>query len=175
MPHSLIIITLLLVLSGCSSVPEKIREAPPEAPSLTLVRQSPGAYDGAQIRWGGTIAEVRNLQNETQIVIVTRALSGDGEPRKLDSSEGRFIAVFNTFLDPAIYAVDRNLTVAGTLSGSTEEPLGAMQYRYPIVQVQTHYLWPKPEPYCEHCDPFYDPWYPWYPYHYPWRRYPYYY
>jgi outer membrane lipoprotein len=176
MPHSLVTVALiLLALSGCSSVPEKIRKAPADAPSLTLVRQTPAAYEGAQVRWGGTIARVTNLQGETRIEIVARALAGDGEPRDLDRSEGRFIAVFDTFLDPAIYAVDRSLTVLGTLSGSTEGKLGAMDYRYPLVRVEAHYLWPKPVPRCETCDPlFYDPWYPWYPY-YPWRRYPYYY
>ncbi len=171
----LITAVLLLILGGCSSVPEKIRTAPSGAPSLTQVRQNPGTYDDAQVRWGGTIAEVQNRQDQTRIVIVARALSGDGEPRRLDSSEGRFIAIFNTFMDPAIYAVDRSLTVVGLLSGSLKAELGDMQYHYPLVEVQTHFLWPKPEPRCEYCDPFYDPWYPWYPYHYPWRRYPYYY
>lgn len=179
MKQLLVTVAILLLISGCSSVPEKIRKAPPDSPSLTLVRQHPGTYEGNQVRWGGTIAEVQNLQDETRIVLVTRELSGDGEPRRLDRSEGRFIAIFKRFLDPAIYAVNRNLTVVGILRGTTEGQLGDMTYHYPLVQVEAYYLWPNPEPRCEYCDPFYDPWYPWYPYNYPynypWRRYPYYY
>jgi len=171
--YRLLFIPLLALLCACSTVPEHIRKPPEGNPSLALVRAEPARYDNARVRWGGTIVRVQNLQEETRIEIVARELAGDGEPREGDRSEGRFIAVFQTFLDPAIYAVDRSLTVVGTLGGSSEGQLGGMHYRFPLVQVEHHYLWPKPVPRCENCDPlFYDPWYPWYPY--PWHRYPYY-
>lgn len=175
MKQILVTMTVLFLLAGCSGVPEKIRKAPPDAPSLAQVRQNPATYQGAKVRWGGTIAEVQNLQDETRVILVTRSLSSEGEPRQVDRSEGRFIAVFNAFLDPAIYSVNRSLTVVGTVVSSTEAKLGDMTYLYPVVQAEAHYLWPNPEPRCDYCDPFYDPWYPWYPYNYPWRRYPYYY
>jgi len=174
--NRLLIPLLIALLVACSSVPENIRKAPEQNPSLAQVRADPHQYQSARIRWGGTIAKVQNMQGETRIEIVARALYDDGEPRNIDQSEGRFIALFNTFLDPAIYALDRNLTVVGTLSGTTEGQLGGMTYRYPIVKVEHAYLWPRPVPHCATCDPFYDPfydpWYPWYPY--PWRHYPYY-
>lgn len=170
--YRLALLPLIAMLYACSSVPETIRTPPAENPSLTLVNANPAHYQNSHVRWGGTIARVQNLQDETRIEIVARELAGDGEPRNLDQSEGRFIAVFHTFLDPAIYAIDRNITVVGTISGSSEGQLGGMKYRYPLVEVEHHYLWPKPVPRCDTCDPFYDPWYPWYPY--PWHHYPYY-
>jgi outer membrane lipoprotein len=175
--HRLILPPLLLLLGACSSpIPELIRTPPEGNPPLALVRAEPEQHLGARIRWGGTITKVQNREAETRIEIVARDLAGDGEPRNIDYSEGRFIALFPLFLDPAIYAEGRNLTVLGTVQGSSEEQLGSMRYRYPLVKVEAHYLWPKPIPRCETCDPrfydpFYDPWYPWRPY--PWHRYPY--
>lgn len=166
---------LLIALNACSNaVPDRVRTAPAGNPPLPVVINSPESYLNTQVRWGGTIANVRNLPQETQVEIVARELAGDGEPKSLDRSEGRFIAIFNRFLDPAIYAIDRNLTVTGTITGSTEQKLGDMDYRYPLVKVESYYLWPKPLPRYDYYDPFlYDPWYPyWYPY--PWYRHPYY-
>jgi outer membrane lipoprotein len=158
-----------LLLAGCSSVPEKIRTAPLEAPTLTQVRQAPETHTGSQVRWGGTIARVENRQDETRIEIVARALRGDGEPKQLDSSEGRFIARIRGFLDPAIFAEGRRLTVVGSIDEVVERQLGQMRYRYPLLEVEAYYLWPPPLERTAPDDPWlYDPWYPW-------RRYPYYY
>lgn len=171
----LLLLPLLFTLYACTSaVPELVRTTPEGSPSLPMVISAPERYLNARVRWGGTIANVQNMQGETRVEIVARELAGDGEPKALDRSEGRFIAIFNTFLDPAIYAPDRNLTVVGQLAGTAVKQLGDMEYRYPVVKVLAHYLWPKPVPYYEYRDPFfYDPWYPyWYPH--PWYRYPYY-
>lgn len=176
LPMRLFLLSLLFSLYACTSaVPERVRSAPEGSPPLPLVINSPERYLNTQVRWGGTIARVQNLPNETHVEIVARELARDGEPKSLDRSEGRFIAIFKRFLDPAIYAVDRNLTVAGRISGTTVKQLGDMDYRYPVVQVDVHYLWPRPLPRYDYYDPFlYDPWYPyWYPY--PWYRHPYYY
>ena len=166
----LIVIPLILLAAGCSSVPEKIRKAPPSAPSLSQVREAPEKFVGSQIRWGGSITRVENKPNETRIEIVARPLFDDGEPRDVDKSEGRFIAIIPGFLDPAIYSSDRSLTVTGRISGSIERKLGTMDYRYPLVQTDFHHLWPRKVEYHVPYDPWmYDPWYP-----YPWRHYPYY-
>jgi len=167
---------IALLLLGCSSTPERIRQAPPGAPTLTEVRQQPETHLGARVRWGGTIARVDNRQDETRLEVVLRPLYGDGEPKELDRSEGRFIARLDGFLDPAIYASGRRITVLGKVGGTLEQELGQMRYRYPLVEVETHYLWPQTlerETAPHYYDPwYYDPWYPWHPY--PWHRHPYY-
>lgn len=163
-------ILVILLIGGCSSVPEKIRREPPSAPHLAEVLTNPQGYIGKQVRWGGTISRLENHQDETRIEIVARPLYGDGEPRSEDRSEGRFIVIIPGFLDPAIYAVDRNLTIVGQVSGSIERSLGAMKYRYPLVKGEAYHLWPKSIEQNRSYDPWlYDPWYP-----YPWGRYPYY-
>lgn len=166
-----------LLLAGCSSIPEPIRKAPPSNPSLVEVRSAPERFQGEEVRWGGTIAGVENLEEQTVLEVVARDLDSSGQPRRRDASAGRFLAMVDGFIDPAIYAVDREITVVGAITGSQRRKLGSMNYLYPEVHVEHHYLWPVREPECWDCDPFYrDPWYPYgYPYpYYPWPYYPHY-
>ncbi|MBE0510316.1 MAG: Slp family lipoprotein [Chromatiales bacterium] len=172
MPHKPLIRTLFLLpllwLGACSTVPQAIRSAPPEAPSLPALREQPASYQGQTLRLGGVIAQLHNRAEDTQIEVVARRLSRGGEPRQEDFSEGRFIATVPGFLDPAIYAQGRRITVSGEFIGTIERPLGELPYRYPQLQASAYYLWPE---WREQPDPRYQhPWYPYgYPYGYPYR------
>jgi len=125
---------------------------------------------GVEVRWGGEIVAVDNREEATLVEVVSRELSDRGRPRAQDRSQGRFRARISGFLDPAVYDTGRQITVVGPVSGLEEGKVGDYPYRFPIVAVDTYYLWPPPsEP--RHYDPFYyDPF--WHPY--PWYHYPYY-
>ncbi len=161
-----------LLLSACSSVPEKISSPAAVPVSISQAATNPDKLRGTAVRWGGTITRVENQQQKTRVEVVARELFDDGEPKKSDQSLGRFMAEIKGFLDPAIYAVGRNFTVVGPLAGTLQGKLGEMNYTYPLVKADSYYLWPLPPEPCETCAPwYYDPWYPLGPY----RRYPYYY
>lgn len=133
------------VLAGCAStdVPQAIREAPAEAPTLAQVRAEPPAHQGEAVRWGGEVAEVRNEAEATWLEIVQRPLRGSGAPEAADRSEGRFLARVEGFLEPASYAPGRRVTVVGRLDGTVEGAIDAYDYRYPVVAVDAHHLWPR--------------------------------
>jgi outer membrane lipoprotein len=164
-------ILTLLALAGCASeVPPPISEPPAVEITLAQALAEPDALKGREVRWGGAIARVENRKEETWIEIVERPLASDGAPGYQDSSAGRFIAKVAGFLDPAVYAPDRLMTVAGTLDGVTTRSIGEFPYRYPLLKVSAYYLWPRPPRGVDHYyyPPYwYDPWYPWrYPYPY---------
>lgn len=173
-------ITLLLtaLLTGCAShVPQAIREAPPGGPTPAEVRAEPERFTGTTVRWGGTIAEVHNRSDDTEVVVVARELSGEGRPSGSSRSDGRFLARIDGFLDPVLYARDRALTVVGTVRGGERRAVGDYDYLYPVVDARAHYLWQRPRPYprydhypYDYYDPWYDPWYPG-PYRWPYRPY----
>jgi outer membrane lipoprotein len=54
--------------------------------------------------------------------------------------------------------------VGGEISGRETQPIGEIQYTYPVVQAKELKLWEQPVPYPPY---YYDPWY-WGP-PYPWR------
>lgn len=171
------------LLAGCASqIPEQIRNVPASSPSVSEARAGTERLVGARVRWGGTIASVENRESQTWIEIVARELQEDGRPSQGDHSQGRFLARFQGFLDPAIYSKGRQITVVGSLNGQQTRAIDKYEYTYPVVNVESHYLWDKilPDSYAR--DPylqsplFYDPYFydPFYYDPFYWRR-PYYY
>lgn len=142
-------------------------------PALSRVRANPTAYTGQKVHWGGRIARVDNQPHDTLIEVVQQPLSSDGRPESTPTSEGRFIARFDGFLDPAIFAPGKRLTVSGTVHGTRKGRIGDYQYQFPVVNVVDYRLWPKYRP--PRIIYYRDPWwpgpyfgpYPW-PYRYPW-------
>jgi outer membrane lipoprotein len=168
-----------LLLGACASqVPPLIREGPADSPSPTTVRGQLDDYRGKQVRWGGTIISTENRQDSTRLTVLGQPLYKDGEPQLSDDIAGRFIAAVPGFLDPTVYAVDRRVTVTGTVTGMETGNVGEHPYHYPVVEAQAWYLWPQQSRYYRYYDdPWYDPWYgPWYyhgyPYAWPYRYWP---
>lgn len=181
-------LVLLLALAACatSSVPPAIREPPPADLALPQVRANVEAHEGSRVRWGGVIAGVQNRPEDTWLDIVARPLEDGGRPETGGASLGRFIAVVDGFLDPAVYREGRQVTVSGTVERTLTRPIGEYPYRYVVVDAQTTKLWePRTEtayypPYYyrpSFYDPFYDPlwparawpWYAPYPFYPYWR------
>jgi outer membrane lipoprotein len=163
------VLLLLLALAGCASdIPRPIREAPPGdlRPAQALAEAE--TRQGTAVRWGGAVASVENRSDETWLEIVEHPLYSDGRPRRTDRSDGRFLARVPGFLDPALYARQRFVTVAGTLEEPVTRTIGAYPYRYPVVRATGHYLWPR-EPDVVHHHYYYYPPYWYEPWYYPWR------
>jgi outer membrane lipoprotein len=158
-----IVFFLLALLAACASqVPVTIREPIAGAPDVQSARAAKTELIGKRVRWGGVIANVENRKQDTWVELVDRPLDRFGRPGDSDSSGGRFIARIPGFLDPVTYAKQREMTVTGVLAEPITRAVGDFPYRYPVVDVDTYYLWAKPLPatYPYFYDPFwYDPWY----------------
>lgn len=152
------------VAAGCAStVPEPVREAPSASPSVAEVQRAAPGFLGQRVRWGGTILAVRNGPETTQIEILARPLRRGGEPRGAAAGEGRFIAEFAKFLDPAEYPEGRRLTVTGRLARLDAGAVGDFRYQFPVVVAEASHLWPEPvEAVVVSPSPLWHPWYdPW--------------
>jgi outer membrane lipoprotein len=139
---------VVLGLAACATPLPTAVTAPAQGdPGVAAVRLDPSRYLGTAVRWGGTIARVDNRADATEVEVVSRPLEGGGRPREVDRSEGRFIARMPGFLDPAIYASGRALTVAATVEGGVTRPIGEFPYRFPVVRATAWHLWePLAEP-----------------------------
>ncbi|MFA9462022.1 Slp family lipoprotein [Thiohalorhabdus methylotrophus] len=167
-----------LFLAACATnIPEPIREPETGGPSLAEVRSDPEAHRGARVRWGGRIVQVGNNPETTSIQVVGKPLETDGRPEEGDTSEGRFIARIEGFLDPAVYSPGRLITITGSFEKIVKRKIEEYEYRFPLVDTAGHYLWAKEEPQTRrrYHDPWYDPWPwyydPWYPYRSPYYPY----
>ena len=146
------------LFSGCSVISRDIQqEAAPEVDFASLKRKT-NAYTGKTVILGGYILETRNLANETRITVLQAPLDISDKPAGRDRSEGRFLAVYNGFLDPVIYEKDRKITVAGKITGTQSVQINQHEYALPVLRSRELHLWQKPKeprPY------YYDPFYPW--------------
>lgn len=151
----------LLGLAGCaySGAYSPITDPDFKGPTLQAVRSNPGGFLGRPVRWGGRITRVENRSDATLIEVVEQPLYRYGRPQRSSDTQGRFLARFEGFLDPAVYDQDQPITVVGTLMQSLQGRIGEYPYEFPVVAVNEHRLW-EDEP-----DYGYDPWL--YGYHYP--------
>lgn len=138
--RNLLLAILPLFLIGCASTSplESIEHNTP----IEEVLQNSESHQGEEVRWGGTIASVKNKQGETWIEIVSRDLKSNGRPKRGDTSGGRFIAKVVGFLEPEIYKKGRMVTVQGEVSGSEAGFIGTHAYTFPVVKSTKAHLWP---------------------------------
>jgi len=136
-----------LLSAGCASAPfpDDTLRGVDRALTLNALRASPAAHRGARVILGGQIIATMPKPGATEIEVLSRRLRDGGAPEGGDRSDGRFLVRTAKFLDPAIYAPGRRLTVLGTVTGAEERPIGTVPYTYVVVEAERLKLWPKEE------------------------------
>ncbi|MCO6427326.1 Slp family lipoprotein [Nitrosomonas communis] len=137
------IISLLVLLGGCTSLPPAIKDFPVTNVPYHTLSQNIEAYKDTPLRWGGVIIDVENEKDFTLVQVLFYPLDYKGYPQLNKESEGRFVIESSEFLDPAVYAKDSEITVAGTLKGDIERTIGNKIIRVPLISATAIYLWPK--------------------------------
>ena len=163
------------LLAACANVPESIEFDETNRVEFAQVAQSPATYAGEEVRWGGIIARVENLEKDTLIEVVNLPLDRQARPVKDSQTGGRFIARVPGFLDPMIYQKGKEITLVGMLAEPMPGKVGKHEINFPVVDIRNHYLWkerPKREyvevysvwdPYWFYSRPYYWPYYYRYP------------
>ena len=163
---SLLVLTSLFIL-GCQAEPKL--PVPRPNPPVAAVQQNPDAYTNQRITWGGVILTTAVKEKGTEITILAKRLDRETRPIKSDTAPGRFIANINGFIDPAVYAAGREISINGVVVGADTRKVGEFDYHYPVIDADSHYLWPVRTQNNDdfyYRDPWYDPWYYPYPYYY---------
>lgn len=167
---ALLSLTVIGVFSaGCApAISKAVRAQVDRNLFFSEVLRAPDDHRGKTVLWGGDILSTLNRKDGTVIEILQKPLDYENRPKDVDASGGRFLAFYGAYLDPAIYAEGRQVTVAGPILGKEVRPLGEIEYTYPLVRPVEIHLWPKraKEPMYVYPDPFWhDRWW--------WGRHPY--
>lgn len=145
--------------AGCAHViSPQVREQATLNLGLEEVRRNPGFYKGKVVIWSGKILSGENKSDGTWLEILEMPADRQGKPSDSTRSGGRFLAKDPRFVDTALYAPNRLVTVAGTITGAEERNVGAVPYVYPVVTVMEMHLWAE-EPVVVR-DPYYYDRYP---------------
>jgi outer membrane lipoprotein len=174
MKRFFVLLIALGLVAGCTHVVSRaVLKQVDTRITFDALLKDPNAYAGKTVLLGGVIVDTVNKQEGTLLEIYDTALDREGEPVHIDRSQGRFLALYDGFLDSEIYKKGRKVTIAGTVVGKRAQQVGEIQYRYPYLLVKEIHLWKREQPVQYAPYPYYgmwwyDPWYPWGPWWYPW-------
>jgi outer membrane lipoprotein len=140
----LLVCGLLLGGTACAPVisPEVRAQLAPHV-SFSQIAANPDAYVGKTVMLAGTIIEAKNVPAGTRLEVLQYPATSQGRPRLTTNPGGRFLVIAPEYLETAVYRPGRAITVAGTLQGARDLPLGEITYRYPTLTPLELYVWPE--------------------------------
>jgi outer membrane lipoprotein len=147
--HSLWVwLTLTAVLAGCATGALFDRDRYDDALTPVDIARSPHPPGGHQALWGGLVIAARNLENTSELEILSYPLDGRQRPDTSRPPQGRFLTVVDGYLETADYAEGRMVTVAGPVIGTREGKVGESGYTYPVIETTPEllHLWPSGRP-----------------------------
>lgn len=131
----------MLLIFGCAHVVSKeLRDMAEKEIAPVDLMKTPDAYKGRIVILGGVIASSINTKEGTYIEVVQKPLDYRGRPGDTDISYGRFIILYEGYLDTAIYSQGREITVAGEVMGKMVRLLGQIQYQYLLIKSRELHL-----------------------------------
>jgi outer membrane lipoprotein len=134
-----------LSLTACSTLPTAIDDPPAVDISYSQASNDIARYRGAPVRWGGVIIDVLNEKSFSRLQVLSYPLNSYGRPVRDKPPQGRFYIDSSAFLDPAVYAKNKEVTAAGVLHGDEELMVGKKPLRLPVLHAHTLHLWPEYE------------------------------
>ncbi len=141
-PSKLYLSLACLFLSACVSLPSALKDVP--VVDVPYGQASQSTNKDASVRWGGVIIEVENEQDSSLVQVLFYPLDPyDGRPQLNKPGEGRFVIKSTEFLDPVVYAKDKEVTVAGILTGDIERTIGKRVVRLPLISATVIHLWAR--------------------------------
>ena len=171
----IILLLLLCFLTGCIHVISlDLREKVDKSITFKKIIKDPDVLKGKTVLISGVILGSRNTKEGTLIEILQKPAGPGERPKEVYESDGRFLALYDGYLDTEIYSRGMETAVAGEIIGKRILPLDEIEYSYPLILIkEIHLFKPKkeerpygtPYPYWYY-QPYYQPYY--YPYWYLW-------
>ena len=166
-------VALLVTLAGCASTQQADEK---QGFTFLQVKATPDSFHGQPAVFGGKVLTARRQKDGTKIEILQLPLDRSTRPvYDLTQSQGRFIAIYREFLDPATIPPGTRVTVTGQVSNSITLPLDETDYTYPVLTITRVQVWDISEnmsrrmrPYMG-SSPYWGPY--WGPYWSPWPYY----
>src|SRR5207249_9807575 len=126
-----------------SPFPEALTRSVNRSLSVAQIRGDPQAYRGARVILGGEILVTVPKAGETEIEVLSRRLDSGDAPERSDSSSGRFLVRMPGFLDPAVYARGRRVTVRGAGARAAARPVRELPEVDPAIAAERIRLRPS--------------------------------
>jgi outer membrane lipoprotein len=150
-------ILFFLISAGCTPIiSDPLKREISRDITFKEVIKDPEAYKGKIVVFSGIILGSKNTKEGTLIEMLQKPADIEGRPKDIDESDGRFLAVYDGYLETAIYSRGREALVAGEVRGKRVLPLGEIEFMYPLISIKEIHLfkvrkeerfYPYPYPY----------------------------
>jgi outer membrane lipoprotein len=134
------LVAFSLMVMGCSSLPKELN-AKSEQVVTDYQEWVDIVPDGGDVRLGGVIAKVTNLQDKTRVEVVNLPISSNGKPDINSEPKGRFVAYIDGYVEPLSFSEGRLVTFVGTSNGTEDGTIGDFPYTFPVMNVYNQRLW----------------------------------
>ena len=129
------VVLLAAMLTACQSLqpkPDPVLAAQPSPVQVSGGTRVPP--QGQALTWGGTVLAVRNHAQTTSVEILSYPLDAKQHPITGGSSNGRFIAEMEGFLEPREYPVGTRVSVSGLFARVEDGRVGTAAYPLPVLR-----------------------------------------
>lgn len=140
MKRFLLLFVMVSLFSCAPVVSRELRERAERDLSFSALLRDPDRYEGRIVILGGIIASSLNTDEGTYIEVVQQPLDYRGIPEDTDVTEGRFLILYEGYLDKVIYSEGKKVTVAGVVIGKRVRLLEEMEYPYPLIKSREIHL-----------------------------------
>lgn len=138
-------LVLAVFLAGCSyAFPPEVREQVDSTVTAASIFRDPDALRGRTVMLGGDIIRCANEKSVTYLEVLEKPLDSYGRPEDVDESAGRFLIVYEGFLDPSVYLPGLQISVAGKVMGVRRGSIGDYRYDYPLIKSEAIHLFGQP-------------------------------
>ena len=128
-------------------LPPDVRQQIDSTVRFSDLEAAPSSYVGRTIMLSGIVLKAKRAKDRTEIEVLQLPAAPGGLPSDdRTRSEGRFLAVENTFLDPATIESGTPVTVVGEVKGGVARPLDDSEYTYPVIEITRLIDWNKSMP-----------------------------
>jgi outer membrane lipoprotein len=144
-----IILTILipLLLFSCASVLRKdLLDSGTRDVTLSDMMRNPDAYKGKLYILGGTVINVKGIDNGTILEAAYTPVDRYGYLKQSQKTKERYMALCpkeKADLCAENYARGSDVTMAGIFTGTQPVDIKDKTYAYPLFRVEQIYLWPE--------------------------------
>jgi outer membrane lipoprotein len=148
----LLLFSASLLSASCTStqyvIPEPLAAQVDPTLSFTDITQAPTSHLGKVILLGGEVLHAKRVPEGTVLEILQLPLSQGKPVGERSASQGRFLAVQQSFLDPATLTDATRVTLVGQVAGVKTQQLDETAHTYPFLQIKDLKVWPpETDPY----------------------------
>jgi len=140
-----VVLGLLFSLQACMHRPLQTTEVTVKRTPAELAAEQSGTARSSEgtVLWGGVILSSENVEEGSQLEVLSYPLDYLQRPEQHRKATGRFLIMHPEYLETIDYAPGRLVTVTGVLAGVATGKVGNTNYNFVQVVPDQLYLWSR--------------------------------